>query len=157
MRSPESRQRLGDIARASVDSLARLNDILDAEDAALRGRESDRIGAVVAEKLAVLRELETLGGELTGLLRQGGRSADRKDMRALLADPALADMRERLQRLLRDCQGKNRVNGTVIELKRALTENLLSILRGEPAGGKTYGRGGKMAAAYSSSHAIAKA
>jgi flagella synthesis protein FlgN len=156
---PQAQSRLAELAERAVRSLSELSAELDREEEALRLRTADKVSDAVADKVTTLRELEVVTGDLVGLMRQCGVSVDRKGLATLTEYPRLADSGRRLEALLDECHGKNHRNGALIEFNRSLAENLFALVRGEPAGTRTYGRQGRMASApqLSSSQTIAKA
>lgn len=115
-----------------------LEDILGEERQALKSRDADAITAVTARKQALLEQIESLD-----IQRREFKEACRD---IYIGDTELAlqiqHRDDKLKASLENFQHHNRINMGILEMGRLFTENMLSILRGQPLGTGTYGPGG---------------
>ncbi len=132
-------------ALETLDGLGRrLEAVLELERATLRQRDAAALERIVAEKSALVSEIEQATGVLMQTLRDRGASADRHGLESCLDTPALRRAWDRLQGVAAACQADNRTNGALIEAGRSFSTAFLNVLRG--SGGGTYDRGGRLSA-----------
>ena len=120
------------------------NDVLHREQATLRTRNVDAINSVTARKVDLLREIESASAALTGALRAAGHTPDRGGLIQSLSTPELRAAWQNMRRKTRDCMRLNRANGALIEISRSFNGALITLLRGEEAGGSVYDRAGRV-------------
>lgn len=142
-------RRLDDLMRRELDAVERLGAVLEEEQGVLKVRDVEGMQRVVAEKQALVAQLEVYAREREGLLKRAGFSADKAGFAAFLANAgALAAPLDglwcRLRETLKSCQAQNLVNGQILEANRRRAQDSLAILLGKPAEQRTgtYNRNG---------------
>jgi flagella synthesis protein FlgN len=139
-----SAQALRDLMTREQDGLTRLHQLLEAEHAAIAGRDTTALDQLTAEKLTLLAELEGFAKERQAVLQQAGLSADRAGFETLLAGFPGDDGRdlsarwETIQAQLDTCQEQNRLNGIVLDASYRATQQALAILLGQTREAETY-------------------
>lgn len=139
MSNSEVRTQLAQLAEHQIACARQLLGILSREKDALDARATDIVIGLANEKEHVAAQLE----ELVIEQRQLSELLD-GDVPALADnDAASVVRRDELRELLRACHHQNVVNGSVIELGRRFTEQLLGTIRGTSSQGTLYGPQGK--------------
>lgn len=122
------------LLQQETEEVNRLLEALNREHQLLFRRETDAIGAVVADKEEALGRLNQLAGERSALLLQAGYSDDKAGFSAFInSDESgeLADKWQVLEEGLRGCQQQNQLNGMLLESSRQLAQQMLSIIVGQ--------------------------
>lgn len=137
---------------------------LEAEAAALGGRDPETLAKATADKTSALEALETLERERRDFCARIGAGPSQADMDAWLA--AFADgatemsvLRERwrsLTELLRRCRQTNQANGLVVASLQRRVQQALNLMRNGSTEPPVYGRSGSTAASPAA-RAIARA
>jgi len=126
---------LGDLLQQELEAAVRLRVVLTTEHEAIARRDTDTLEQAVAEKQALLTQLEQSHKQRLALLSASGLDADPDGFATLLARCAgsgydWSSRWEELKENLIACQRQNQVNGAVLENSRRTTHRALSILLG---------------------------
>ena len=141
MSSSEHRARLAELAEYQIDCARQLLGILSREKDALDTRATDSILELASEKEQIATRLEELVTEARELSSRHGHD---EDLEAYPMDDATSLARpDELRALMQACHHQNLVNGSVIEIRRRFTEQLLSSIRGTSSHETLYGPQGK--------------
>lgn len=159
----EGYRRLDELMGRESECVSRLLAVLQREHDALKVRDSSVLDGVVAEKQALMAELEGCGEERFELLRQAGFMADRTGLEAYL-DQAEGGLRQRLtagweqlQDGLRQCRAQNQTNGMLLESNRHHVKKALAVLTGgQPQDVELYDKHGGISPG-NGAHAVLKA
>lgn len=123
------------LLQRELGHVARFVDILEQEHAALSQRDLVALERVIAEKRALVAELQLAGREREKLTAGNGARPQNQDVEdevppAPMLIPALW---EQLQALARKARQLSEVNASIIELSRRHVERALAILQGREA------------------------
>lgn len=145
MRPADALQRIGALITQEAEETARLLDVLAREHDALTALDPVVLDAVVEEKRAILKRLESLACERGGCLQAAGFSPGLDGARDCLAagPDCFRAALERLLAQIRECARHNRRNGEIVLKSRLRVEAALAVLSGQPPGGSGYGPGGR--------------
>jgi len=129
MPAPPPRADLGAIVAGEVCAARALYELLEVEQQALRGGETDGLPGIVAEKAARVEQLNRLAAERDRVLASRGLSPDRAGMQTALAtDPAGREWWNRLLHLASRARERNALNGALIGARLAFANRALAFL-----------------------------
>lgn len=153
------RDKLENILRREIKGVQGLVDTLGQEYEALRQQDADSLDKVVALKEQQLGTLNELAGERAALLVEAGYAADRSGFAdALEADPSgvLRTLWLSVEEALQQCQQQNQLNGKLLDVSKQQTTELLSLMLGNEAGGRTglYDESGKTSTSFNRNTSI---
>ena len=144
--SDDARRRLEDLLDREIEAARSLASVLDAERAALTGSSAVEVEERAAEKIRLLRGIETLEDERCALANAAGQNLPgaRGTREAGLA-AGVAQRWRTLMELMAGCRSSNQVNGYIIHTRQNQLQQLLGIVRGAApltytAQGKTFAR-----------------
>ena len=129
MASSETGARIALLAENQIDCARQLLGLLGREKDALDARATNAVIDLAAEKEHLAARLEELGSKQRALSSGG--------------DVTSVTRWEELRELLRACRHQNVVNGSVIELSRRFTEQLLGMIHGTSSDEALYGPNGR--------------
>jgi flagellar biosynthesis/type III secretory pathway chaperone len=122
----DARRRLEDLLDREIDAARLLASILAAERTALTGPSAEAVQTMAAEKMQLIRTIETLEEE--------------RRAQGAAAGQALPAWRTLLE-LMAGCRAANEINGYIINMRRGQIKQLIDIVRGGAP--VTYGPQGK--------------
>ena len=141
MSNSEHRARLTELGEHQIDCARQLLGILNREKDALDTRATGSILELATEKERIAARLEELVTEQRELSNRHGHD---EDLEANPMEDATSFARRgELRALMQACRHQNLVNGSVIEIRRRFTEQLLSSIRGTSSHETLYGPQGK--------------
>jgi len=149
MQPHDAHQRLEAVLDREIEVARQLAATLDAERGALTGPSSGALAERAEQKVAVLKSLETLDGELRNLcdaaqirLPSPARTvrADARD-EPMTLPPQIADRWRALLEIVAQCRKSNEINGYIVNVRQRQVRQLIDIVRGGEVG--TYGPEGK--------------
>jgi flagellar biosynthesis/type III secretory pathway chaperone len=146
--SDDARRRLEDLLDREIEAAHTLASVLDAERSALTGTSAAELETQTAEKMNLLRRIETMEDERRTLAGAAGQSLPgaRVGREASLA-ASVGQRWHTLMGLMARCRSANQVNGYIIHTRQNQLQQLLGIVRG--AAPLTYTAQGKtLARAY---------
>ncbi len=129
MTSSETGAQTALLVEHQIDCARQLLGLLSREKDALDTRATNAVIDLAAEKERLAARLEELGSQRRALSSGG--------------DVTSGTRWEELRDLLRACRHQNVVNGSVIELSRRFTEQLLGMIRGTSSQETLYGPEGR--------------
>ena len=136
-----AKDRLLELTGAHIRLLTELEQVLDAEAAALGRRQLAELQSATDRKSELLTQIENMTKEFSALCQQVGVQPQKGGLIGANVTAVMSEAWARMCRLLEQCDKKNRSNGIAINASRNFAENLLSLLRGQ-APTQTYGRSG---------------
>jgi flagella synthesis protein FlgN len=153
------RDKLEQILRREIKDVQGLVETLGQEYEALRQRDADNLDKVVVLKEQQLETLNALAGERAELLREAGFAADRSGFGAVLDADSSGTLRtlwQSVEEALQQCQQQNQLNGKLLDVSKQQTQELLSLLLGNEAGGRTglYDESGKTSTSFNRNTSI---
>lgn len=111
-----------------------LLDLLQAESLVLHGRDMTEMEKVLAQKQALVIQLEQRGRKRSQVLASLGLPANRSGLAELASQSDIGEQLlqagDELSGLIADCQAINEQNGKLIELQQMTTAHQLRILNG---------------------------
>jgi flagellar biosynthesis/type III secretory pathway chaperone len=144
--SDDARRRLEDLLDREIEAARSLAAVLDAERAALTGSSTAAVEERAAEKLRLLRGIETMEDERRSLANAAGQNLPGARLAREAGLAATVAQRWRtLMELMAGCRSSNQVNGYIIHTRQNQLQQLLGIVRGAApltytAQGKTFAR-----------------
>lgn len=163
MITAEQPQSLKEILRQEVDAATALLQTLQDEYAALGGRDSDRVEAIVATKKEHIAALERLSQQQVLTLQHAGYALDSDGLQCYVEHhdrdgrQQLWPLLDRVRGLLTACKEQNELNGRLVVLGRQYTQQALALLRGEEPGAPCYAPKGLNAPPAPGKRMLAKA
>lgn len=129
---------LEQLLQQEQEAATRLFAVLKAEHEAIARRDTDTLQQVVADKQALLTQLEDSHSQRLQLMQAAGLNSDRDGFDTLLgrctaSGHDLHSSWSELKGSLTSCQRQNQLNGAVLESSRRSTHRALSILLGGQA------------------------
>ena len=125
-----------------------LLDKLTDEHKVLSSNDTDSLDHIVEEKQALMQQLETGMTTINHALSEQGFSADISGLDSLLQqlpeNTPLHRQWHKLQKLAKQCQEKNMVNGGIVSLKQRHIRQALDILTGNQSSKNTYDKQGEV-------------
>lgn len=127
-----------------LETTIRINALLSTEHDILSTRNTENLAATVREKKLHVEHLEKLNQSWQQTLRLVKTKFTLKGIETTLtkADPQgkfdLVTRWQELGKQAKECQRLNLINGATIELRQQVTEQVLSMLRGQAAESHTY-------------------
>lgn len=126
-------QQLVSLLQREVDHVKRLMHSLELEYTALAEPHTTALEEVVRSKQETIHELELIGRQREALLVSNnaatdGQSGNMDDL--ITSNRQLSALWEELVTLAEQCQEKNRINGSIVELVSRQSRHALDILHG---------------------------
>ncbi len=127
-----------------LETTLRINALLSTEHDILSARNTENLATTVQEKKLHIEHLEKLNQSWQQTLRLVKTKFTLKGITTTLskADPqgeyGLLTRWQKLGQQAKECQRLNLINGATIELRQQVTEQMLSMLRGQAAESHTY-------------------
>jgi flagellar biosynthesis protein FlgN len=135
---------LTQLLKQEVGCARRLVISLDQEYTALTQRDVPMLDTIVPTKRNLIAELELLGQQRERLLTQRSGPAISEKSENPFSDNALqAELWEELKSVAQQCQDKNRINGSIVEIGYRQSMQALDILRGVSADSMLYDKSGR--------------
>lgn len=135
--SNEPNNGLAAVLDRQVAELGHMLEGLEAEHAALTGRDIDALHAAMDRKTESLANIEQIDRQRLACVGTSAAMAQ-----AVADDSSIASRWERIRTLGVDCQKLNEFNGRLINGQRRLVQNTLEIMRVVPKSESTYGPDG---------------
>lgn len=132
------------LLQSEIASAHRLMHTLDQEYAALAQRDVDLLDTIVPEKRNIVAELEALGRQRDALLAQLNPSTTTAESANPFSDDTrLSDLWDELKSVAQQCQDKNRINGSIVEIGYRQSRQALDILHGVSSSSELYDKSGR--------------
>ncbi|MFJ4145655.1 flagella synthesis protein FlgN [Pseudomonas sp. NPDC089734] len=111
-----------------------LLEVLQAESLVLHGRDMNEMEHILAQKQALVIQLEQHGRKRSQVLTALGLPANRKGLQELASHSSVGEQLlaagDELNALITECQAINEQNGSLIQLQQVNTAHQLRILNG---------------------------
>lgn len=138
MLSEQQQQHFSQLLQREIELARALTIALDIEYKALSSPDTTGLVSIVAEKQDIIHALEAAGKQretqLTALGVLEGSNTAHEIQRVFNSTRQLSDDWDELLQLAAQCQEKNRINGSIVELGVRHSINALEILRGNVTG-----------------------
>ena len=137
--SEQQQQHFSQLLQREIELTRALNIALGIEFDALSAPDTMGLENIVAEKREIISALETMGKQREAQLKALGvlenTNTAHEVQRVFNSTRQLSDQWNELLQLAADCQEKNRINGSIVELGVRHSIQALEILRGNITGG----------------------
>jgi len=151
------------LLREMYEAICRLNQVLEDEYTALCDKNTDQLQATTVNKLDLTDEIEKLEKQRAILLQSRKLPLSNIGMYTFIhqldngVQASLNTQWSLIEKLIRECEEQNRINGIMVEDQKRYIQSALSILSGKSLITDTYDAKGSTTNQDASTHILARA